>query len=864
MFTDLRKTSGNLRIFHIILIFLIVLSFSSCQRSLRSFYQEGVSRELAAYRVRHVYDVHYDLFFRIPDNKNEAVTGTAKIYFKPLKARHGLIIDFQPGEDYIHAIKINGTDADYSIMNGHIYLDANGFVPRQENIVEIDFTSSDQALNRSDDFMYTLFVPDRASTAFPCFDQPDIKATFDLTLDIPGNWTAISNGPLTSDDQGESINRFSFSLADPISTYVFAFAAGEFSYASKTMDDFTINILHRETDEEKTERNISDIFDQHFHALKWMEEYTGIDYPYEKFDMVILPGFQYSGMEHPGAIWYRDTRLLLDENPPITRQISKASLIAHETAHMWFGNLVTMEWFDDVWLKEVFAGFMADKMVEEMFPEVNHQLQFMTSHYPKAYSIDRTRGTHPIKQELENMKMAGTLYGPIIYNKAPIIFRQLEEIMQPAGFRAAVREYLSAFSHGNADWDDLVTIFDKHSDKNISNWSNAWVYGKGMPVITYNIQSESDGFLLMVDQESPKSESQPFLQYLSGYLLVNGQLFSTNFFMEEGHRFTRQFEIKSRPGVVQLNARAMGYGFFEMDNEEIDFAIANIHRIENEDIRTALYLNIHENFLNGNINVHLYFDFVLDALWYETSQQLQNYLLSNLEQVCLNFLPYEDESLYRGKANYILWNSLLKDDIQAKELFFESWVKLARGQESLNQMIQIYDNDLKIEGFNLSEQNRSQLALEIAMRSPENSDILQKELDRQENPYRKRRLEFILPAVSQNKEERDGFFHNLKQAENRNPEPWVLDALYFLHHPLHEGQGKDYISESLFLLEEIQKTGDIFFPQNWLQATLRNYNDPEVVEMVNQYLIENPGLPENLKLKVYQAADILFRSDVMQ
>lgn len=847
-----------------ILLVLILLA-SSCQRTMRGFYEEGVSQDLARYRARQIYDVHYDLFFRIPSQKNQPVEGTARILFKPLKARHGVILDFQPGENFIHNIKVNNSETAYNILRGHIYIDANGLIPRQENIIEISFSSSDQAMNRSEEFMYTLFVPDRASTAFPCFDQPDIKATFDLTLEIPEKWTAMSNGPLIKEEITGATKTMQFSNSDPISTYVFAFTAGHFRQVSDTRDGLTVNILHRETDQEKFERNLPDILDQHYYSLHWLEEYTGIAYPYEKFGMVILPDFQYSGMEHPGAIWYRDARLLLDENPPITRQISKASLIAHETAHMWFGNLVTMEWFDDVWLKEVFAGFMADKMVAEMFPDVNHQLQFLLNHYPRAYSIDRTLGAHPIKQELSNMKMAGTLYGPIIYNKAPIIFEQLEEIMHATNFQSAVREYLVTYSHGNADWDDLVRIFDKYSTENITKWSNAWVYGKGMPEISHEIKHHGAANTVAgVIQKSPAGQNQIFSQLLKGFGIAGQQTVQTEIFIQSKEPYEISLEPNLNPELVLLNARGKGYGFFILNEKEIQYAVENIQRVEDENIRAALVLNMHENFLNENIDVHLYFDFVLDAIWYETNQQLQNYLLSNLEQVCMNFLLYEEEPLYSGKAGYILWNSLQKDDIKAKELFFEAWMKLARGHESLNQMIQIYENDLKIQGFNLSEQNRTQLALEIAMRSPENSDLLQKELDRQENPDRKRRLEFILPAVSPNKEERDAFFSKLKQPENRNPEPWVLDALYFLHHPLHEGQGKDYIPESLDLLEEIQKTGDIFFPQNWLQATLGNYNDKKVVEMVNLYLNDNPDLPENLRLKVYQASDILFRSAGMQ
>ncbi|MFW5724942.1 MAG: M1 family metallopeptidase [Bacteroidota bacterium] len=842
----------------------IALALGGCRRT-KTFYQEGVSKELARYRARHIYDVKYELQFNIPGQKALPVTGNAKIHFKPLKARHGVILDFTPGEDNIQSIQVNGQETQYMIMSGHIYIDANHLVPRQNNIVDIDFTSTDQALNRSDDFMYTLFVPDRASTAFPCFDQPDLKAQFSLSLNIPGNWNALSNGKETSSQLSGGRKQIEFATDQPISTYLFAFTAGDYQVLEETRNGRTLRMLHRETDLQKMGKNAQRIFDWHFTSLAWLEEYTGIPYPYEKFDMAIIPGFQYSGMEHPGSIWYRDSRLVLDENPPLTRLISKANLIAHETAHMWFGNLVTMQWFDDVWLKEVFAGFMADKVVAELFPEANHQLQFMLSHYPRAYSIDRTQGSHPIKQELANMKMAGTLYGPIIYNKAPIIFEQLEEIMQPTNFRAAVKEYLLTYSHGNADWDDLVTIFDKHSTQNISAWSNAWVYGRGMPEVDYSVVKDNDSvFHLTIMQSSPNNQKLVFSQLLSGKAIAGNKSFTTEFFIDSHEPYTEEYPPGQNPDLVMLNARGRGYGYFRMKDQDIDFAMNNIQQIDDENLRAALALNMHENFLNGNIGTQLYFDFLPDAIWNETNQQLQSYLLSNLEQVCMNFLPYQQDPVYSEKVESVLWNSLLREEVTAKELFFDTWIKLARSKDHTDKMIQLYEGAMTLEGFTLSEQNRSQLALEIAMRHPGHEGILQKELEKLENPDRKRRFEFIIPAVSQNKEIRTAFFESLKKAENRNPEPWVLEALYFLHHPLHEGQGMEYIPESLNLLEEIQRTGDIFFPQNWLHATLRNYNDQQVAEMVKQYLEGNPELSENLRLKVYQAADIIYRSAAMR
>ncbi len=849
-----------------VLVYLLLGIFvftSSCGRSTRSFYQEGVSEELARYRARHVYDVHYDLSFTIGEQKDEPITGKVELYFKPLKARHGIILDFQPGEDFIHKVRLNGDNAIYHYMNGHIYVDADGMIPRQNNIIEIVFTSSNQALNRSDDFMYTLFVPDRASTAFPCFDQPDLKATFELSLTIPSSWTALSNGRLENEllSDGDS-KQMNFAADKPISTYLFAFAAGKFEVLSQKRAGRTIHIYHRETDKEKAAKNIPVVFEQHFDALDWLEQYTGIPYPYEKFDLLILPGFQYSGMEHPGAIWYRDTRLLLDKEPSVTHKVSRANLIAHETAHMWFGNLVTMKWFDDVWLKEVFAGFMADKITEEQFKDHNHALQFVLAHYPRAYTVDRTLGTHPIKQKLSNMKMAGTLYGAIIYHKAPIIFEQLEHIMQKQNFKTAVREYLTTYAHANADWNDLVVIFDQHTHHNISQWSEAWVHGKGMPQVSYSIKSDApDTETAIIINHDSHNHSENFpAQLLSAAFVYEDSVITHNIWVDDS---TVEYPLTSEQlnaCLILLNGAGMGYGLFELDASQIAFIIEQIWVLENDNLRAAAYINMHENFLIGKMDADTYFDFVLSSLNHEQNQQLQNYLVSNLATVCWNFLDYEENMLYSQRVESYLWNILLRSDASAKELFFDYWLKLSRSEKSVSTMIDIYSGQIAIENFTLSEKNRSDLVCEAVIRYNDHTVILEEELERIQNPDRLRRLQFIKPALSHDRVTRHDFFEKLMLAENRNPEPWVIDALYFLHHPVRKENGQSYVTQSLEIIEEIQETGDIFFPKNWLKATLQYYNSDDVARKVLVFMESHDNLPKNLKLKILQAADLLFRS----
>lgn len=218
-----------------------------------------------------------------------------------------------------------------------------------------------------------------------------------------------------------------------------------------------------------------------------MEEYTGIPYPFAKYDFVILPGFQYGGMEHTGATLYNDGRMFLGPNPTLSDSLARTELIAHETAHMWFGDLVTMEWFDEVWTKEVFANHFAAWISEPLYPEVNHRLNRLRSFSTAALSEDRTEGTVSISQELPNLSYAGLVYGQIIYNKAPVMMEKLIGIMGPEAFREGIRTYLERYSYGNATWDDLVGILDSLTSADLRGFSRAWVYGKGMPDLTFTL-----------------------------------------------------------------------------------------------------------------------------------------------------------------------------------------------------------------------------------------------------------------------------------------------------------------------------------------------------------------------------------------
>src|SRR6476619_4691544 len=388
----------------------------------------GVPLTLAQSRADRMSDLRYDLHFTIPAAATEPLAGRSTIRFQLKEASAPLSLDFSEPAQRITSLSVVAVTLKNHVVEGHVMRPAAD-LRAGSNEVRLAFLAGDASLNRNPEYLYTLFVPARAHLAFPCFDQPDLKARWTLALDVPSGWQVLANGAETAREESSGVVKVGFAETPPLPTYLFAFAAGKFSVETGERAGRTFRMFYRETDAAKVARNRDAIFDLHAASLAWLERYTSIPYPWGKFDFLLVPSFQFGGMEHSGAIFYNASGLLLDQSATQNQKLGRASLIAHETTHMWFGDLVTMRWFNDVWMKEVFANFMAAKIVNPSFPQVNHELRFLLAHHPAAYQVDRTAGTNAIRQELANLDEAGQMYGPIIYQKAPIVMRQLELIV---------------------------------------------------------------------------------------------------------------------------------------------------------------------------------------------------------------------------------------------------------------------------------------------------------------------------------------------------------------------------------------------------------------------------------------------------
>ena len=745
----------------------------------------GVSEQLARLRTSQVSHVAYTLHFELPAQKQEAVKGKAGMAFVWSGGDEDLQIDFQGTVNRSH-ITVNGKKRPARYHDEHIVVSRKWLKKGKQNHVDIVFVSEDKALNRNADYLYTLFVPDHARSVFPCFDQPDLKARFSLTLTLPEEWTALSNADISAQETlGGGMQRLTFSTSDLLPTYLFSFTAGRFQTQTAERDGRTLTALYRETDPKKVAQ-LETVFDQIALSLRWLEAYTGIRQPFQKYGVCILPGYQFGGMEHPGCIQLRDQTVFLGEHPTPDEQLNRLNLLAHETSHLWFGDLVTMRWFNDVWTKEVFANFMADKIAREQFPDVNHDISFLKAHYVPALATDRTDGTHPIQQPLPNLNGAGLLYGNIIYHKAPVMMRKLEERMGAAPFQRSLQRYLRTYSYGNATWDDLIALLDEESPAaGIKAFDAEWVKGKGAKDLTVAI--------------------------------------------DEG------------------NFDPFAYGRYRLTATDRQWLCSHWTTLP-ATRRYAAMMYLYESWLGHQMSPAEAFDALFGGLQTQDNPLVASTCISYLLSIIAETAGEERQDM--EERLYLLGRAATNNTLRRQVLQGIGRTALSPLlTDSLYALWQTKGEPL------LSERDYMRMAYHLAILMPAKwQDILSTQRGRLDGADLLREFDFVSRGCDPDTAVQQTLFDQLLKAENRRVEPYASALLSLLNHPTREPLSNRYILPALEILEEIQRTGDSFFPLDWCQALLSGHHSREASQLVKQFEATHPDLPKPLLNKLLQAA----------
>ncbi len=346
----------------------------------------------------------------------------------------------------------------------------------------------------------TQFEAADARKAFPCFDEPEFKARFRIELVHRTGLAAISNAPVEStEDQGGGRTLTRFAEMPKISTYLVAFTVGpyEFTPVKQTTTGIPVRVCVPPT---LADQGLFAL-EAHGRSLVWLEEYTGIPYPYTKVDAIGLPDFEAGAMENPGAITYR-TRYLAADRRTASIAVLKAvfSVAAHELTHMWWGDLVTMRWWNDLWLNESFASFVGDKATASLNPEWEYGRDIVQEAGP-AFGLDSLRTTHAISMEVRNADEASERFDAITYNKGQAVLRMLEGFLGEDVFRDGVRIYLRRHREANATADDFWRALDEASGHDVTGLAHAWIREPGHPILRCSVRETGGGLELALHQE---------------------------------------------------------------------------------------------------------------------------------------------------------------------------------------------------------------------------------------------------------------------------------------------------------------------------------------------------------------------------
>ncbi|WP_269511248.1 aminopeptidase N [Corynebacterium faecium] len=484
------------------------------------------------------------------------------------------------------------------------------------------------------DYLYTQFEPAMAMKVFAGFDQPDLKATYTVSVKAPERYTVILNEAVTRTDNGDGTATWTTEIDYPLSTYLIAICAGEFERISDTYDagdGRTIELglyarasLIPHMDSERLFRQTKDGFD-FYHAN------FGRTYPFgDKYDQVFCPEYNMGAMEHVGCVTYRDEYIFTSEPTPY-RLERRNDTILHEMAHMWFGDLVTMQWWDDLWLNESFATWSAATAQTAIGEYADAWTTFASVEKAWAYQQDQLPSTHPIAADAPDIETAEQNFDGITYAKGASVLKQLQAYVGYEEFFAGVRKHFDNHAYSNATFDDLLGALEEASGRDLSSWAEQWLRTTGPSTLRPEI-----GERFAVLQEDPR----PHRVRVGLYKLIDGSVSRVK--QIETDIDGERTEIPELAGIEHdlaiVNDDDLTYAKMRLTPEHQKFALEHIGEIEDSLARTLIWSSLWESVRDGELAAREFVKLVAAHAAAETHPSVQERLLAQATQAVRQYV----------------------------------------------------------------------------------------------------------------------------------------------------------------------------------------------------------------------------------
>lgn len=829
---------------------------------------EGVSRELARERAAVVSNVRYRIGVQL-NKKAARMPGHIEIQFDLAKVPDPLPIDFR-GDGAARELKVNGTAQEIQRSNGHILISGRQ-LRRGRNQIELDFESGIAEANRAvtrysdtedgSEYLYTLFVPMDASLAFPCFDQPDLKARFTLTVGAPPDWVVVSNTPRDHLMMVGGWATSQFEETKPISTYLFAFAAGPF----EMLESSGLKLYVRKSMLARAKEEWPGVAETTHKGMEKMASFFAQPFPFPKYDQVLIPGFPYGGMEHAGATFFNEDVILFRTVPTVNDYNRRAETVLHELAHQWFGDLVTMRWFDDLWLKEGFAQYMAYHTMAEVNPLEPVWKRFYQSIKPLAYEIDSTHGTTPIYQQIANLKDAKSAYGAIVYQKAPALLRVLAFDIGEDHFREGVRAFLREHAYGNAEWSDLIAAFSRASGMDLRPWAKAWVEQRGMPEVEIDWAcdaqdgSEKKISSFRIRQKDALGEGHLWplrTQVLLGY--GGGRFDRVAAALDDAQASVPAAIGKSCPAYIFGNDEDHAYGLFLLDAKSQAAVIDELPRVQDPFLRALLWGALWDSVRELRMTPAAYAELGLRLLPSEKDAELAVSILGRMRIAFTDYLSDQQ----RGALAARFENLLIREIAEApttdlRITYFRGLIGVATTAHGRDVLKDLFVGRMTIPGVPLKQRDRWNIIAALIADGDASGPELSAGESKRDPSDDGRKYAYVSSAGIATPENKKKYF--AEYLANGVKEDWVTASLPYFNYWSQADLTSAYLEPALEALPQLKRERKIFFVLNWLDNFVGNQHSPTALATVDRFLQANRADPD-LRLKILEVRDELART----
>ena len=691
---------------------------------------ENLTRTEAVERANildvHSYHVEIDL-----TQGSELFGSTTRVKFSA-KEGSSSFIDAITGA--VHSVVLNGEVLDPTKVSDGIRIQLPSLSNDNELVVVAQgkYTNTGEGLHRFVDpvdqevYLYTQFeVPD-SRRMFAVFEQPDLKATFSFNITAPSYWKVVSNSPTPEPHElREGVSVWNFEPTPRISSYITALVAGPYvevndQLVSSSGKVIPLGVFCRKSLFEHLDAEY--IFEKTKQGFEFFESQFGVAYPFEKYDQLFVPEFNAGAMENAGAVTFTETYVFRSKVTDATRE-RRVVTILHELAHMWFGDLVTMRWWNDLWLNESFAEYASTLATQEATEWHGAWATFASLEKSWAYRQDQLPSTHPIVAEINDLEDVQVNFDGITYAKGASVLKQLVAWVGQEPFMRGVSSYFKKHAYQNTELKDLLRELETESGRELSEWSKLWLETAGVNLLRPEIE-EKDGiiesFAILQSAIADYPYLRPHRLAVGFYNEVAGKLVRTErveLDVQGAKTLVPQLVGKARPALVLLNDDDLTYAKIRLDEHSFATALAKLSGIEDPLARALVWGSVWDATRDGETSGRAFIELVLAHIGEETESTTMMTLLRQLLTVANLYVSPQHRLEAQLKVADGLWrlaqNAQSGSDAQLQ--FAKFFAQFARDNQQLTQVADLLSGKTQLDGLEIDTDLRWELLTALSV-----------------------------------------------------------------------------------------------------------------------------------------------------